>query len=307
MKKNIVIVSPWAERGGSLVLFLLSAILAQKGFNSKIYLIKGLPQSQSLFSEFIFFKKNFFFLLKILLKKFLIKIGFSLNFYEPIKCSIKWFPFVSKRTIVVYPELIYGNPLHAKKIVRWFLFHNRYPNDPNAYGKNELVFAYREFFNDFTYNPTCRLLNIRYFDSNLYKQTNFGERQGNCYIIRKGKNREDLPKVFDGPVIDDLSEKEKVDVLNHCKYCFDYDTQTFYATIACVCGCIPIVVMEPGKTKSDYMGSGDKDWGKAYGNTQEQIEYAQKTRQQRLDMLDFNKKNDMNVNYFIQEIKNFWS
>lgn len=302
MSKSIIIVSPPPEYGGSLVEFKLCSLLNEKGFNSKILL----------------FRKNFccrhhvFFVRLILHLKFFIQ-SFLFNFKNatlkkkwPIECKFKILPFVSKNTIVIYPEIVYGNPLMAKKIVRWFLFHNRYPNDPNAYGKNELSFAFREIFNDPKYNPTCRLLKINHFDATLYKQTNFGERNGNCYILRKGKGRSDLPKEFDGPIIDNLPEDEKVAVFNRCKYCFDYDTQTFYATIACVCGCIPIVVMEAGKTKSDYLGKNGKDWGRAYGNTPEQIEYAIKTRQKRIDMLNFEESNKQNVNRFIQELNKFF-
>ena len=227
--------------------------------------------------------------------------------FKNLKLKRKYFPYVSDDTIVVYSEGVYRNPFHAKNVVRWFLFHNRFPNNPEAYGKDDLVFSFREHFNDYNFNPTCRLLTLNYFNKALYRQYNFGERKGNCYIIRKGKNRADLPKSFDGPIIDDLPEKEKVEVFNRCKYCYDYDTQTFYSTIACVCGCIPIVVMEPGKTKSDYLGEGDLDYGRAYGDTPEQIEYAVRTRQDKIKTLDFTEQNEKAVDFFLLEIDKYFN
>lgn len=305
MKKNrkFVIVMTRTYSGGNLGLRLLGRFLQSKGHSVEIYPynFEELTHPNSLFSLLKMRMRNF---IKTKVKQCLMFVGLKENPF----CSLQWYhekilPFVSKNTIVVYSEGVYGNPLHAKNVVRWFLFHNRFPNDPNAYGKDELTFSFREHFNDYNLNPTCRLLKVNHFNSELYKQTNFEKREGVCYIIRKGKNRTDLPKTFDGPIIDNLPEKEKVAVFNRCKYCYDYDTQTFYNTIACVCGCIPIVMMEPGKTKADYLGKGDFDYGKAYGNTPKEIEYAIRTRPDRLKLLDYTEKNERNVDFFIQEIE----
>lgn len=306
MKKySFILVGTGGFSGGNIVLRKLGKELEKRGYDVSFfsYSQQYMYQKQSLFLLTMIHIKYY---LKDVFRQIFTKIKLRKYSFYPLFLKEKIFPFVSRNTIVVYPEIVYGNPLHAKKIVRWFLFHNRYPNDPDAYNKDDLTFAFRKIFNDFNFNPTCRLLKLNYFNSTLYRRTNYGKRNGNCYIIRKGKNRSDLPQYFDGPIIDDLSEEEKVAVFNRCKYCFDYDTQTFYTTIACVCGCIPIVVMEPGKIKSDYVGPGDKDFGKAFGNTPDQIEYALRTRKKRLELLDFNKKNQMNVDYFIQEVQKFW-
>lgn len=304
--KKIVIVSTATYNGGVVVLFLLCKMLCERGFDAKVFFLNYCPNSNKNLKYVKFLLKS----LKLGLRVLFRDIGEKIGLLKPnelfIKCKHKYLPWVSDDTIVLYPELVYGNPLRAKNVVRWFLYHNRFPNNPEAYGKNELVFSYREYFNDYNLNPTCRLLKLNYFNKELYRQYNFGERSGNCYIIRKGKNRPDLPKSFDGPIIDKLTEKEKVAVFNRCKYCYDYDTQTFYNTIACVCGCIPIVVMEPGKTKADYMGKGDCNFGKAYGNSPEQIEFALKTRQDRIKMLDFAESNERAVDNFIKDVNAFF-
>ena len=59
-----------------------------------------------------------------------------------------------------------------------------------------------------------------------------------------------------------------------------YDMQTAYASIAALCGCIPISVLEPGKKKSDYIGKDDPEpFGRAFGDAPEEIEYAIRTRE----------------------------
>lgn len=233
----------------------------------------------------------------------LVKLGMRDDPFASQKCRKKHLPFVGKDTVVIYQEGVYGNPFHAKKIVRWFLFHNRYPNDPDAYKPCDLIFSFREFFNDYQLNPTCHLLSLNHFNSQLYRQTNFGERSGKCYFIHKGWTRPDLPKEFDGPVIDYLSEKKKVEVLNRCKYFYTYDTQTFYSIIASVCGCISIIVMEPGKTKKDYRGKGDDTDGFAYGDNPEEIERALRTRDAMFKRLDYEASNEKAVDFFLQEVE----
>lgn len=304
---NFVIVTTRSHSGGNVVLRELCQLLIRNGHKAKIiagYTFDDLYKPTS-FLELVF--KRFYGFLRSMIKKVQISLGLKENLFANQKCPHKILPIVDKNTVVIYPEGVYGNPLRAKKVVRWFLYHNRHPDDPNAYGKDDLFFSFRQIFNDYNLNPTCRLFTLSHFDSELYKQTNFGERSGCCYILRKGKNRKDLPKEFDGPIIDDLPEKEKVAILNKCKYCYDYDTQTFYTTIAVVCGCIPIVVMEEGKTKKDYLGNGDCDFGRAFGDSPEEIERAVRTRNERLKMLDFSEKNEKNIEYFIKEVSEHFS
>ena len=214
----------------------------------------------------------------------------------PVKgCQRKYLPFVDDDTIVVYPEIVRGNPLHAKQVVRWLLYYNRFPDDNTWYGSRDLFFSYREQFNDLRLNPTGRILKIFHFDKELYKRTNYGKRSGVCYFIRKGEARSDLPMHFDGPILDHLKEPEKVRILNECERCYIYDTQTFYASIAALCGCLPIVVVEPGKTRQDYIKPDDYVPGVAYGETEEEVRFAMRTqdevRQEIQKLLDENEKN----------------
>lgn len=181
-------------------------------------------------------------------------------------------------TITVYPEIYYGNPLHARNVVRWLLYYNRYPNDPYAYGKNDLFICFRQQFNDEKLNPNKYQLRMNHYDLDLYKRTNYGERHGKCYCIRKGAKRIDLPESFDGPIVDALSEEEKVKLFNQCEYFISYDTQTSYSSIAAMCGCISVVVPEPGKTREDYVTDEDNTSGIAYGFDEKEIQWAMETR-----------------------------
>lgn len=313
---KFLIVGSRQDSGGAIVLHLLCKILCNRGHDAK-YFYTGLEKRKYLSQWYVLYRQLGYLRhdisrqLKVKLfskAKFIQKSRYKGYNYVPIKgCRQAYLPFVDEDTIVIYPEIVWGNILHAKKIVRWFLYFNRYPNDENAYEKEALYFSFREIFNDDKLNPTCRKLRLRNFDDELYRQTNFGVRSGKCYIVRKGAERSDLPEEFDGPVIDSFTEPEIVRIFNEKKYCYCYDTQTFYATIAAVCGCIPIVVPEPGKTRADYTMGDDAIYGVAYGDTEDEIAYALATRDQLRKKLDnFKKENEAAVDYFIAECQHYF-
>src|SRR4051794_23881777 len=45
-------------------------------------------------------------------------------------------------SVVIYPELILGNPLWARKVVRWTLNYPGHLGGDTIYGTNEMVFVY---------------------------------------------------------------------------------------------------------------------------------------------------------------------
>ena len=113
--------------------------------------------------------------------------------------------------------------------------------------------------------------------------------------------------IFYGPIIDHFSERDIVRIFNETQYCYCYDTQTFYTTIAAVCGCIPIVVPEQGKTRTDYTMGDDTSYGVAYGDTEDEIAYAIATRAQLIDKVHaFKQENITAADYFIAECRRYF-
>ena len=101
-----------------------------------------------------------------------------------------------------------------------------------------------------------------------------------------------------------MTEEDKVEAFNKYEFCYSYDTQTFYSTIAALCGCKSIVVLEPGKTKKDYIGPDDPDtYGVAYGNSPNELHRAETTRNLLINSLNFSKTNNENTSLFIEYIK----
>ena len=314
MKKKIIIVNSREIYGGTLVLSALSKTLTDLGYDARIFYVHDFPTLNTNMPRywchwFKYFIKS---LLYPFIKhtKFAKSERFKIFKNKPIKgIKEKKTPFITKNTIVIYPEIIYGNFLNAKFVVRWLLYYNRYSGDKNAFGKNDLVVSFRDVFNDEVLNPHKHIVKINHFDSELYKQYNFGERDGCCYIIRKGCDRNDLPSSYLGPIIDNHSEEGKVDILNNCKYCYIYDTQTFYSKIAAICGCIPIVIPEKDKSREDYLGPNyiKLSYGIAYGNTTNEIERAIETRHLLLESLNYKKTNEENATRLIELINHHYA
>lgn len=280
---KFVIVSPRQRWGGAIVLHALCKYLSDLGCDTKIFYCGLTYYNKEKPLQFWakWLVDTAIDTAKLFLSRFIKNERiFSGYIHPPVRgCRRKYLPWVDDDTIVVYPESIFGNFLHAKNVVRWLLYHNQFQeNSAEAFGENDLFICYREVFNDPKLNPSCRKVTISYFDLETYRQFHFGERKGKCYVIRKGHDRPDLPKEFDGIIVDKLSEKEKVNVFNHCEYCICYDTQTAYSSIAALCGCISVIVPEEGKTIEDYLSADEESFGVALGFSEEEISYAIQTR-----------------------------
>lgn len=306
--KRIYIANLISISGGTLVLSVLCAYLRKFGYDAKL-LIRDYPQYGLTGNYLSRIKNN----IKIVIRLLLVRLGLLPNRYKNQKTTInipelskyidyKIFPpFNKKDAIIIYPEIIFGNPFKIKNVVRYLLYHHKFYSKQNSYTKSDKFVAYRGIFNDKDLNPTEIILKLRWFDKQLYRQYNFGERKGKCYILYKGASRKDIPKEFDGKVFSTIqSQEELVATLNECKYCYSYDPHTFYNTISAICGCIPIIVPEPGKTAKDYLSEGEMHYGKAYGDSQEQIEFAIKTRDKLLESLDYEQQNIDNILTFVK-------
>ena len=304
---KFVIFSPRQCCGGPIVLHALCKYLNELGHNAKIFY-----SDVSLYYEdnkFGYWRKLVWHAvqdgMRLFRAKVLKEVSPRLNGYidESVRgCPRKYLPFVDEDTIVIYPDMVYGNPLGAKKIVRWFLYHNRF--DDNAYNKDDFFICYREIFNDWRLNPEGIMVQTPYFDIDKYKRYNYGKRSGKCYIIRKGGCRNDIPASLDGIVIDDLLEEEKVKIFNESEYCISYDTQTAYSSIAALCGCVSVIIPEEGKSKVDYRTESEKNLGVAWGFDEKEILWARETQKELLNLyISINKSGLESAKNFVEKCK----
>lgn len=212
---------------------------------------------------------------------------------------------VVKQAVVVYPELIEGNPLNASRIVRWFL-NRPVRSISETFGDGELCFYYEVAFNDSALNP-CDDNQLRVFAllDDIYQRVNFGARSGTCYVLRKGRKRTGLPSTFDGEIIDDLPHRQIAALFNKREYCVSYDTYTAYSGYASLCGCKSVVIPEPGVSRHEWQPVESATYGIAYGF--DDIPRAEATRPlmlERLPQLQWD--NLKSVSFFRQRCNEFF-
>lgn len=141
--------------------------------------------------------------------------------------------------------------------------------------------------------------------NDIYKQTNFGERSENCYILRKGKGRKIIHELENSILIDGLSHREIADIFNKVEYCISYDLYTTYSQYAVMCGCKSIVVPENGLSKEEWYTGEESRYGIAYGF--DDLDYAEKTKDKLISYLkQQEKESEDNVKKFIKKCKNFF-
>ncbi|WP_046003936.1 hypothetical protein [Pseudoalteromonas rubra] len=178
--------------------------------------------------------------------------------------------------IVVYMDVVSGNPINCPNVVRWYLNKPGFFTNNVKYGENELYFYFQEIFNHSKYVANHRLY-VAYFLSGLYKNKNKNDRKGTCYMMRKGKGRKLVHDISDSVLLDGKSHSEIADVFNSKKYFYCYDLYSAYSSFAALCGCIPIIVPEDGLDEHDWQPVEKLRYGVAYGNSEEQILYALNT------------------------------
>jgi hypothetical protein len=208
--------------------------------------------------------------------------------------------------IVIYPEIVDGNPLCAEYVVRWLLHKPGFHTGKANFGSEDLFFCFQDAFNSLNLNPSENKLTIIVGLYDVYKQLNFGSRSGVCYVLRKGVGRAKNHDLSDGVVIDNLSHLKIASIFNECEYCISYDMHTMYSIYASLCGCKSIIVPEPGVSKEEWQPNLVMRFGLAYGK--DDLDWALDTR---LGMLENIKKieneNVHSVQCFSAKCKTYFS
>jgi hypothetical protein len=205
---------------------------------------------------------------------------------------------IDDETIVIYCEGTKGNPLNAKKVVRWMLSEIG-QNVPYEYihswGKNELVY----YFNSESkiekapekMNSIYKLLNVFHINPAI-KKYNFDTRDGVCYTLGKSSwihNNQNVlffhpKKSFE--ITQNHTFEECVNIFNNHKWFVSYDPLSFNIVVAGLCGCIPVIKKIDGVSKQEWIKKTaaaeyvkhknlDNLYGIAYG--QEDMQYAMET------------------------------
>jgi hypothetical protein len=148
------------------------------------------------------------------------------------------------KLVVIYPEIVSGNPYGIKNVARWILYHSKFDVEV-TWSHKDSYFYFSEFFESFRKEDKM-IMDTYEFNLDKLHDMNL-EREGYCHVAR--------PKT---PLDYELSEKYNsedlfkghmtfgiewlIDKFNQKKYFITYDDATYYSVMASLCGCISIIL-----------------------------------------------------------------
>lgn len=183
-----------------------------------------------------------------------------------------------RNSIAIYPEVTCGNPFNAKKVMRWILYDVRTYDRFGKFGANDLIYKYAPFFKLRFDQPVHGELRANELNLDIFYDRNL-ERSGECFLIKKGNNKEhnkhapDAIKLDDYPSHGESANEYLANVFNTCERFISYDTATWLNVMAALCGCDSIVVPDSDVTAEQWHnGFPYFKYGIAYGI--EDLNYA---------------------------------
>jgi hypothetical protein len=182
-------------------------------------------------------------------------------------------PRIDDETVVVYPELQRGNPLRARNVVRWLLYHDA--GRAYEFGPDEMFFRVDKNFDHPAISggaPDLFLYEIH----PAYRDHGRTDRTGACYMLRKGKGKPRIPETEGAELLDGKSHEEIAEAFNRCEVFYSYDEATMYSQYAALCGCLSIVIPGDYPSRDAWVeGYEIARYGIAYGL--DDVEHARST------------------------------
>ena len=190
-------------------------------------------------------------------------------------------------TVMIYPEIVLGNPTGAQNIVRWLLYK---PGDQHPYQFTDGEMFFRCYEKADLPEVTGGAPDLFLWKINrAYRDEGRKGRKGVSYIVRKGhrKTRLAATEAPDAINIDGKSHEEINAVFNRVERFYSYDEATMYSQFAVLSGCQSIVV--PGEYPDRAAWNQHHDLsinGIAYGDSPEELAHAQATKGKLLAQLE---------------------
>ena len=188
-------------------------------------------------------------------------------------------------SIVIYPEIVLGNPLKATNVVRWLLYEPGLRN-PYEFGPDDIFFRVGEMSDLPAVTGGAPDLSM-WKVNRVYHNENREDRNGVCYIVRKGEHKPRIPETeAPGAIqVDGKSHAELNEIFNRCHTFYSYDEATMYSQYAAICGCTSIVIPQLYETRAEWVeGHELARYGVAYGL--DDVAHARATRDKVLDLLN---------------------
>ena len=161
--------------------------------------------------------------------------------------------------IVIYPEVVSGNPMQAKAVVRWVLNTPGYLGGDSEYDPAELVYTWSEKF------IAAPRLTVDITEHELFNTEGVGERDVDCFFVGKGPIRGAHPNGKTAGMTEITpawppTRAEMAALLKRTRTLYTYDDLTGLSTEALLCGCKVVVLPEGTEMVDSVTPVGAPDW-----------------------------------------------
>jgi len=148
--------------------------------------------------------------------------------------------------IAVYPEIVHGNPMGAKTVVRYLLNtpgvmgatdqYGNFTPGPTSFDPTDSIYVFSKLFDTVGVKEDhvlfLPILNMHLFKDQKKKRTK------TCYLIGKGTNRRQHPEGSIELTREFSSDQGALaDLLNECQVMYCYDKISAMMEVARLCGC----------------------------------------------------------------------
>ena len=204
-----------------------------------------------------------------------------------------------RQPIVIYPEIVKGNPLEASKIARYYLNRPGFFTGTNYVNLNEFNFAYTSSMLN-GYAEADHILYLPLIDTNLFCPPKMPEKRVSgkvCYYLGRKRDAKRTSGLIKQDSIEitlkyPKNKNELVKIFQECEYFISYQDSSLCLEAA-LCGCIAIIL--PDKNVESPLAQNEtKMYGMAWGDSPDEIARARAT----LGLVR---------TLYLQRIKEFWT
>lgn len=204
-------------------------------------------------------------------------LGFSRRFTNPaLDTPVARFADLRENTVVVYPEIVLGNPLRARNVARWLLYKPGVLH-PYLFGENEMFFRVEAMFDLPEITKQAQDLVLWSRNPAYVPSPPDAPREGTCFMVRKGSKTPRIPQTEHAQLLDGKSHEEIAAAFARCHTFYSYDEATMYSLYAALCGCESVVVPATFANREEWAGEHKLfRYGIAYGL--DDLEHARATQ-----------------------------
>lgn len=244
----------------------------------------------------------------------------NITYYNQFCTDFANFSDITDNSIVIYPEIVSGNPLGSKNVIRWVLLNLGIEMPIDHYlnwSKDDIVYIWDVQNKN---NPNIKQLSVPWLNPIFHNKNKNGVRKKTCFIVKKARLYPGFSEKYymhdkKSINLEELNLEEKVKVFNECKYFFCYDMHTAYIPFSILCGCIPIMYPYNNFTKESWLkGTMLFDNGKlcskgiAWGACKNELQYAFYTLNDAcIDIKNLYKNYGNLVSLFINDVENYFN